>query len=102
MNSNTTAQQDGSSRLPPAQCSEVVWINADVELPDDEMTVLMALSDGEVWTGFRDAGEWRYVSADPVDQGNGTKVLFWAAFPEPPNDPSSATRPAKRHDCNSD
>jgi len=49
------------------------------------MTVLIALSDGEVWTGFRDAGDWRYVSGDRVDQGEGTTVTHWAEFPEVPD-----------------
>lgn len=62
-----------------------LWHSVNVELPDDDMTVLIALSDGEVWTGFMDAGDWRYVSAELVDQGSGTKVTHWAEFPEPPN-----------------
>lgn len=64
---------------------KIYWIAADFDLPDDDITVLMALSDGEVWTGFLDDGKWRYVSADPVDQGEGTTVTHWAhlpAFPE--------------------
>lgn len=62
----------------------IVWKDATKELPDDDMAVLIALSDGEVWTGFHDAGEWRFVSADPVDQGDGTTVTHWADFPAPP------------------
>jgi|GEM_PF-5300936 len=77
---NNTAN-GGSS---PAPCS-VSWINATTDLPDEEMTVLIALNDGEVWTGFREDGEWRYVSADPVEQGEGTFVTHWADFPSPPN-----------------
>ena len=61
-----------------------VWHSAKTELPDDEQTVLIALSDGEVWTGFMDAGDWRFVSAELVDQGEGTKVTHWADFPAPP------------------
>lgn len=57
-----------------------LWKDATKELPDDKMTVLMRMKDGEVWTGFRDAGEWRYVSAELV----GTPVTHWAEFPEPP------------------
>ncbi len=58
------------------------WVPVDRELPDDEMTVLVALEGGEVWTGFMDAGQWRYVSADLI----GEKVTHWAEFPEPPKD----------------
>lgn len=56
------------------------WISTAEQLPDDEQTVLIAMEDGEVWTGFMDAGEWRYVSADPV----GCAVTHWREFPEPP------------------
>ena len=55
------------------------WIAAD-QFPDDDLTVLLALEDGEVWTGFRDAGVWRYVSADLIE----ARVTHWSEFPEPP------------------
>lgn len=57
-----------------------LWHNAKLSLPDDETTVLVCMEDGEVWTGFRDAGVWRYVSAELVE----TTVTHWAEFPEPP------------------
>jgi hypothetical protein len=56
------------------------WRCVDEDLPDDDQTVLIHLQCGEVWTGFHDAGQWRYVSADPIDE----PVLNWAPFPEPP------------------
>lgn len=56
------------------------WISVDDQLPDDELSVLIALDDGEVWTGFMDAGDWRFVSADPVT----SRVTHWLNFPEPP------------------
>jgi hypothetical protein len=55
-------------------------VDTSKQLPDDDMTVLIALDDGEVWTGFMDSGVWRYVSADAIE---GT-VTHWAAFPAPP------------------
>ncbi len=58
----------------------ITWIDATAELPDDEMTVLVALESGEVWTGFRDGGWWRYVSADLI----GEPVTHWAEFTAPP------------------
>lgn len=62
----------------------VIWHPVDGMLaPDDDMTVLIALSDGEVWTGYRDAGDWRFVSGDLVSQGSAT-VTHWAEFPDPP------------------
>jgi len=57
------------------------WNAVKDRLPDDEMTVLLALADGEVWPGFREAGKWYYVSADPV----GVEVWHWAEFPAPPS-----------------
>lgn len=56
------------------------WIDARTTLPDDDMTVHVARDDGEVWTGFRDSGIWRYVSADPI----GVEVTHWMEFPDPP------------------
>lgn len=58
----------------------IQWIASKDSLPDDDITVLIALADGEVWTGFHDAGIWRFVSADAVT----CEVEHWAAFPEPP------------------
>lgn len=56
------------------------WISTAERLPDDGMCVLIVTDDRDVWTGFLDAGQWRYVSADPV----GLKVTHWLDFPEPP------------------
>lgn len=70
----------------------LIWNPASDSLPDDEQTVLIALSDGEVWTGYHDAGQWRYVSSDLVDQGSGETVTHWANFPEPPPCPSAKSK----------
>lgn len=58
----------------------MAWTAVADGLPDDETTVLIATEDGEVWTGFMDGGQWRYVSADPV----GIPVTHWMHFPSPP------------------
>lgn len=58
----------------------IEWKDASDELPDDDMTVLVALADGEVWTGFLDAGRWCYTSGDPIYN----PVRYWADFPDPP------------------
>lgn len=76
---NTQSNVAASSGSSPSPCS-TFWVDAAVELPDDDMAVLVALDDGEVWTGFRDAGQWRYVSADLIEAG----VTHWAEFPAPP------------------
>jgi hypothetical protein len=62
--------------------SEVFWRSVDAELPDDEITVLLHLQSGEIWTGFLDGDTWRFVSADSISE----PVLHWAQFPEPPEE----------------
>lgn len=64
----------------PLSC-QIIWKRCSDELPDDDNTVLLALIDGEVCTGFRDAGIWRDVTAAkiPVD------VTAWAQFPDAPS-----------------
>ena len=61
--------------------SAVEWVSVESRLPDDEQTVLIALDDGEVWTGFVEADQWFFVSGDPISRSN---VEHWATFPEPP------------------
>lgn len=57
------------------------WIATTERMPDDDEAVLIALADGEVWTGFHDGDHgWRFVSADLV----GSEVRYWMQFPEPP------------------
>lgn len=56
------------------------WIPVAAKLPDDDQCVLIALDDGEVWTGFMEGDDWRYVTGDPME----AKVTHWMEFPEPP------------------
>lgn len=56
------------------------WIAVEEQLPDDDLVVLVALEDGEVWTGYHEDDAWRYVSADLV----GPQVTHWMDFPVPP------------------
>jgi len=46
----------------------LIWNDAEVSLPDDETTVLVALADGDVWMGFRDGDDWRDVSAELIEE----------------------------------
>lgn len=62
----------------------ITWVDPAEDLPDDDITVLLALADGEVWTGYLDAGAWRFVSGDPVE----VHVSWWASFPDPPSHPA--------------
>ena len=57
------------------------WVSVTDDLPDDDTLVLIALNDDDVWTGFRDAGIWRYVDAMPIDA---ERVTHWQPMPQPP------------------
>ncbi len=58
----------------------VRWVPVREDLPDEEMTVILCV-DGEPWTGFRENGNWLYVSGDPISG----KVTHWCEFPEVPD-----------------
>ena len=60
--------------------TKTIWFDAAVQLPDDETTVLIALDDGEVWTGYVDGDQWLYVTGDPME----AKVTHWQHLPCPP------------------
>lgn len=62
------------------ESKKVSWIPTSQAVPDDDATVLIHLADGEVWTGFLDAGQWRYVSGDRIE----AQVLHWRPFPDAP------------------
>lgn len=62
----------------------VHWVEAAVEMPDDEMTVLLALSNGETWVGYRLAGEWYLLAAEVTGTGEPIRVTHWADMPEHP------------------
>jgi len=65
----------------------LTWTPTDVSLPDDDMTVLVALDDGEVWPAFLDGETWRYVTDDPIEDA---RVLFWMHIPAHPMEQSEA------------
>jgi hypothetical protein len=65
----------------PSTATTLAWIPSAQELPDDEATVLIAMDDQEVWTGFTEGGVWHYVSGERVSG----KVTHWADFPPPPS-----------------
>ena len=71
-----------SKKTPRPIPATILWNSTQTSLPDDDITVLLSLEDGEIWTGFLDAGQWRYVTADPIE----AKVTHWANFPPPPTE----------------
>lgn len=65
--------------------ASIEWISVDSSLPDAELEVLIALTDGSVETGYLGSGNvWMFVPCCPVDQGNGNAVYAWAEYPDPP------------------
>lgn len=60
--------------------SEQAWIPADLTLPDDDITVMVAITDcGEpVWLGWHDESGWYSVEALPI------KVTHWMPIPAGP------------------
>jgi hypothetical protein len=58
------------------------WIPVATRLPDDDTLVLIACSDQEVWTGYRDGDIWRDVSAMPLEPGF---VTHWMPLPAHPD-----------------
>jgi hypothetical protein len=50
-------------------------------LPDDDILVLIALNDDDVWTGYRDGDIWRYVDAMPIAS---ERVTHWMPLPAHP------------------
>lgn len=57
------------------------WTPITERLPDDDTLVLLALSDEEVWPGFRDGEVWRYVDATPIESA---LVTDWMDLPAAP------------------
>jgi len=60
--------------------SAFIWTDANTNLPDDDILVLIALDDGEVWPAVRDYGRWIYVSGAEVRQN----VTHWMHLPAAP------------------
>lgn len=59
------------------------WTPVGESLPDDDSTVLLAFNDGEVWVGYLDAGDWRYVSSDLIKH---RVVTHWMHLPAHPSE----------------
>lgn len=60
--------------------SALAWTDAATALPDDDILVLVALDNGEVWPGVRDCGRWIYVSGAKVTE----RVTHWVHMPPAP------------------
>lgn len=67
-----------------ALCAAAPWILVTPDaLPDDDITVMLALSDGEVWQGYRNGEIWRDTSGMPIASARVTHWMHVPAHPEP-------------------
>lgn len=57
----------------------VRWFRVDNQLPDDETTVLVCDSDGDIELGYHRGGGWYTTQDIPI-----ISVLYWADLPEVP------------------
>ena len=63
------------------------WKNVADEMPDSDLTVLIACTSGNelVWLGYHDGVCWRY-----ADGYRASNVFHWRPLPEPPPFPTQA------------
>ncbi|MGB9110913.1 MAG: ParB N-terminal domain-containing protein [Telluria sp.] len=83
------AKASGKTKATPKMFADQVdakvtleWIPAGTKLPDDDITVLAALSDREVWPLYRDGFGWRAMAGDLIDSA---RVTHWTHMPEAPS-----------------
>lgn len=65
----------------PALKVTLEWVPAGDQLPDSDLTVLIALVEDEVWMGYLDGDIWREISGAPIEA---TRVTYWAHLPAAP------------------
>ena len=53
------------------------WTDVAATLPDDDILVLIALENGEVWPAVRDYGRWIYLSGAEIRE----RVTHWMHLP---------------------
>jgi len=66
------------------------WIPVSVKLPDDDITVLAALADREVWPVYRDGMGWRAQDGMPIEP---ERVTHWTHMIEAPTEAAPAVNP---------
>lgn len=59
--------------------SEIEWFDPKVIMPDDEVGVLFAVFDGEVYMGSHQQGEWVTENYAPIED---RRVALWAHVPD--------------------
>ena len=62
----------------------VTWQHAEAGLPDSDIEVMVAMTDGDVRPAFHDGEQWRDLTAWPLPDG---AVLMWCDYPDHPMPP---------------
>lgn len=57
------------------------WVAKGDSLPDEDITVLIAMKDGEVWPAFMCEGAWLYICGGAIDP---CRITHWMDIPEAP------------------
>lgn len=89
-------QAEGKAKVTPAALAKrsskpklkvtLEWIAVGDKLPDADTTVLVALTDDEVWTAYLDGDTWRDTSGMPIDAA---RIVYWAHMPKTPLIPTT-------------
>ena len=74
-------------RTPGIMTIAIDWTPVNRGLPDDDTTILVALDDREVYTAYRDAGNWRAIDSSPIPD---ECVTHWAHMPPAPGEQYAA------------
>ena len=82
MNDLSKLRQRTDEIMEQKRGTPITWIHVVKELPDDDLTVMIALKDGEVYMGFLDGETWRYMDGTEPS----SPVIAWAHVPAHPWD----------------
>lgn len=63
-----------------SQISKVEWFSPDEQMPDADLSVLVAVGGGLVEQGFWDGECWRWAYDQPVEG----RIVAWAQLPQGP------------------
>lgn len=80
LNRDIARMRGNADTIMPTPKSTIEWIDPCRDIPDDDETVLVALSNGGVWFGLRNQGLWYYATGSVINPG----IVWWAHLPEHP------------------
>jgi hypothetical protein len=72
---------EGGSGMSARREGFAVWTSVETALPDEELIVLFALDDREVWLGCLTDDGWIEMNGEPIDAN---RVTHWMHMPAHP------------------